>query len=64
MAVQVGCLLEFLGGNEHAHLLLPILESLLGAEQSKVREKVRSFFFFFFAQFFVLTKFMFSFYSL
>jgi len=39
LATQIGCLIEFIGGNEHSQILLGNLESLLGAEQSKVREK-------------------------
>jgi len=39
LATQIGSLLEFIGGVEHAPLLLPNLEILLGVEQSKVREK-------------------------
>jgi len=42
LASQIGCLLEFIGGNEHLSCLIPAIEGLLGAEQSKVREKVRS----------------------
>ena len=40
LASQLGSLVEFIGGKEFLPLLLPALEVLGGAEQSKVRDRV------------------------
>lgn len=42
IADELGALVQYVGGDEHAHVLLGPLENLAAVEETLVREKVRS----------------------
>ena len=41
IADELGALVQYVGGDEHAHVLLGPLENLAAVEETLVREKVR-----------------------